>query len=208
MDEGRAILFDLTLLNKVLDADREVRIWLVIRHGQKAPAEAGVPFEDIPLSPQGIADSKKLGNDLKASGIHILHISSSPLSRCLATGKYLLEGLGSVNYIHKEDILAYPGSFLADGTLKSVPTVGVRNVLKLVTAAPSHGRTIGLAITHDAVIAPILTYLTRESYELAGNWIDPLDGFALIEKDGLWKVVDHGRSTEITPLISSAISGP
>lgn len=81
---------------------------------------------------------------------------------------------------------------------------GVRNVLKTVLAQPSNGRSVGLAITHDAVIVPVLTYLTGDKYDQMGRWVDPLDGFALVKTIGSWKVISHGEIRDVTSLMPGA----
>jgi hypothetical protein len=134
-----------------------------------------------------------------------------------------MEGHGSVLPIRKEDILAYPGSFTSNKNSACLPleerartietleggsdpylrilNEGVRNVLKAVLAQPSNGCSVGLAITHDAVIAPVLTYLTGDKYDQMGRWIDPLDGFALVKTIGSWKVISHGNIRDVTSLM-------
>jgi len=193
---------------------------LVIRHAAKVPIESGIPFSDVPLSKEGIRDSDKFGNQLKVLGIGLSNICSSPLPRCLETGNHIAKAHGSNIEIETKEFLAYPGSFLIDKTFTLSPSgpegrfgfsadgqdiferhlsEGVMNVLDIVLAQPACGMNISLTVTHDAIVAPIANYLTGERFELQGNWIDFLDGFALFRIGNRWKILMHGKEWEISP---------
>ena len=79
---------------------------------------------------------------------------------------------------------------------------GVSNVLNLIQNQAPLGRSICIVVTHDAVIAPLLTFLNGETFDRESKWIGYLDGFALCNIRMNWKVIDgHGIVHDVTPQI-------
>lgn len=194
---------DLTCLLDFLDDNDSVHVWLVIRHGEKAPLDLSGSFETISLTPQGVRDSLELGVRLRDAGIKISSMISSPLNRCTQTGEYIVKGHGSGISLQKAILLAYPGSFLKyiDTCNRNV-SEGVRNVLNLILSQTPPRGSICIVITHDAVIAPLLTFLNDEPLDNESNGVGYLDGFAICSTHKNWKIIDGlGMVHDVTPQI-------
>jgi broad specificity phosphatase PhoE len=165
-----------------------------------------------------------LGCRLRDAGLLLSSIVSSPFSRCTQTCENIVQGHGSRTVVQKEDMLAYPGSFLLydpddrspnPGSKSKEPgsyenqanngdlSEGVKNVLTLVLNQHPLGNGICVLVTHDAIIAPVLTFLTNEAFDPKEKWIDYLDGFALCKVNQKWIVIHgHGAGIDVTSRVN------
>lgn len=129
-----------------------------------------------------------------------------------------MTGYGTDMPIHKSEVLAYPGSFWPDdgigdnleqrsagkdGAISPETPVsvctgalseGTENVLNAVLGTPVQKGAVALFVSHDAVIAPVLSYLTSGDPDQS-EWIDFLDGFVLFREGGRWMVIDTQGNT-------------
>jgi len=203
MHEGKNISMDLTRIIDILAENDCGRVWFVIRHAEKAPLDPCTSFEKVSLTLQGVNDSIELGHRLRDAGIKLSSMVSSPLTRCTQTCDNIVKGHGDVITVQKEDALAYPGSLLEyTETCHRNLSKGVSNVLNLILNQEPIGNSVCIVVTHDAVIAPLLTFLNGETFDRENKWIGYLDGFVLCNTHENWKVIDgRGMVHEVTPHI-------
>ena len=214
----------------VLTKDRNARLWLVLRHGEKAPWDLHNSFEETTLSERGMKDSFEFGVILKEAGLTLSQLGSSPLPRCIQTCDNIAKSYGLDITVHSDNILAYPGSLSPQDSQENIslenttrektisgnnaqradrcPSEGIRNVLGTVLNKPCQGHKIGLFVTHDAIIAPILTFLTDEIFDPKTKWIGYLDGFGLCHTEGYWIVINgHGGIYDVSSQIQLLTDG-
>lgn len=180
---------------------------LLVRHSDRPASVPGISDADFGLTEVGEARARLLGRRL---GDGLRWALSSPLRRCRRTAE--LAGLVAED----STLLGAPGPFVVDcprgqevfeshGTPVVVraqirgETWGCMRALEEGAASVVHdllGRLgarpgTGLAVSHDAIVMPILAWITGETF--ADRWLDPLDG-AILTPDALfWE----GRAYEV-----------
>ena len=168
---------------------------LLIRHGPRTSPD--IPPLTAMLTPEGIDDCISCGIGMNANSP--LEIYSSPVQRCLDTGKNINEGAGWGFEIIKSEMLGHPGpfvigkinedvnklvayaqhnndwSFLHDHVAgKDIPgmrnrMIGAQNLIKELY--PNKEGYV-LCISHDSIIAAIIAALGLNP----SPWPEPLQG--------------------------------
>lgn len=180
---------------------------LLLRHSDRPPIPTGVAGYELGLTPEGEARARLLGERLGEGPRWAL---TSPLLRCRQTAA--LAGFTA----EPSALLGAPGPFVIDrlqgrvvfdthGTDTVVRAQlrgetwecmrglaeGARLVLdELCMQIEAHEGT-GLAVSHDAIVMPIVAWVTGETFE--GDWLAPLDGVVLTPGFLFWK----GRRYEV-----------
>lgn len=201
-------------LARTLDRDDEA--CLVIRHAARHPIPAGAVGADVQLTAEGEAEALLAGQRLR--GRRIARVVTSPLQRCIDTGRLLTEGSGSHLVPEIDDRLGDGGLFVHDRELSraSLAERGAPSTIwqLLVSSSPPSGfRPLrdGLAeyltwigeslsgeggltimVTHDANIAAIAGGLLGLT-PLIDGWPGFLDG-VLFRRDGEHLIAHYGRS--------------
>ncbi len=178
---------------------------LLIRHADRPPIPARETGLDVPLTATGEMRAGALGHHLEDE---LAWAVSSPARRCLDTAHRAGVNPGISH------LLGDPGPFVIDpargaevfGTLGTQAVVraqirgetwdflrpleeGARTLLRhLFDLLEHHGRT-GLAVSHDAIILPVLSWATGDSFDL--EWLSPLDGAVLTPGALVWKGTFH-----------------
>ena len=163
---------------------------LLVRHGDRPAAVPGLSDSELGLTEIGEARARALGRRL---GEQLRWALSSPLHRCRRTAELagqLAEGSA---------LLGAPGPFVVDclkgqevfdahgaaavvraqirgetwGCMRALEEGATRVVDALLARLDAQPGT-GLAVSHDAIIMPIIAWLTGETF--ADRWLAPLDG--------------------------------
>ena len=180
---------------------------LLVRHSDRPASVPGISDTDFGLTEVGEARARRLGWRL---GDGLRWALSSPLRRCRRTAE--LAGLVAEG----STLLGAPGPFVVDGLRgqevfesNGTPMVVraqirgetwgcmraldegadrvVRDLLGRLDAQPG----TGLAVSHDAIVMPIIAWITGETF--ADRWLDPLDGAIFTPDELFWE----GRSYEV-----------
>jgi hypothetical protein len=72
---------------------------------------------------------------------------------------------------------------------------GTRVLLSTALERLAQGRGSGVCISHDAVLMPSIASLTGERF--LGEWLAPLDGFAVQRLDGHLRCIWRGQCHEV-----------
>lgn len=188
---------------------------LLLRHADRAAFAPGEQGDDAPLTSAGEARAEALSRHGLLRDRVRLWCESSPVPRCLSTASHL--GLSA----RPNPLLGSPGAFVIDqarageaflrsGTeevvrghlagepcsfLRSVED-GARLVLDAVRELCSARGGIGLLISHDTIVMPVIAWATEERFK--GSWLDPLDGIVIAEQGGsLLRVIWRGSSFDV-----------
>jgi hypothetical protein len=174
---------------------------LLLRHADRPPILEGATGDELGLTAEGEARARLLGERLGAEPRWAL---TSPLVRCRRTAS--LAGLAA----EPSALLGAPGPFVIDSARGGVVfgahgtdvvvraqlrgetwecmrglAEGARLVLnELCMQLEAHEGT-GLAVSHDAIVMPIVAWVTGETFE--GDWLAPLDGAVLTPGFLFWK---------------------
>jgi len=186
-------------------------IALLVRHADRSAIPSGEHGIDAELLPLGKARAAVLRDTLARQGPR--WAMASPLLRCMETARCM----GLVAEPHH--LLGAPGPFVIDGEaggraflsegteaivrkqLAGHPWPFMRSnedgaalVVASIHRALSERRGLGICVSHDAIVMPIVAVLTGERFE--HRWLSPLDGlvFCLPPGGGLgvfWEGLYH-----------------
>lgn len=172
---------------------------VLIRHAERCSLAPGASEHEVDISPEGERRAASLGRMLQSrSG---LWIETSPLRRCHRTAERILLGAAQSADIARNTLLGDPGPFVVDarGGGALFATLGTERVVRgqiagetwpplrataagarllvgdLVRRLRQRGG-MGIAISHDTIVMPVIAALTGETFERA--WLAPLDGIA------------------------------
>ncbi|WP_424356993.1 phosphoglycerate mutase family protein [Methanocella sp. MCL-LM] len=189
---------------------------LLIRHAER-PNFTVLNFRnDTPITEKGLQDSFKLGKRLQ--GQNLTGLFSSPVHRCQQTcegirrgaslnhlnittrptlgepGSYIVNPLVVFTYFLTSDVSVVIRKFIAKGRMSGFMPLkeGSVRIMKDLLADLSGENTRNLYITHDAVLAPFISYFTGQKFGDA-DWINYLDGAFVAVKDGEVRLLWNGR---------------
>lgn len=193
---------------------------MIIRHAER-PNFSVLNFRnDTQITEKGFEDSRKLGMWLRSQ--NLTGIVSSPVLRCVQTCKGIRQGadLGHLD-ITTRARLGEPGSYIVNPLVvftyfltSDVPVVirkfisrgrmngfvplreGSNRILKDILRDLSEANTRNLYVSHDAVLAPFISYFTGQKFG-EGDWIDYLGGVVIAVKDGEVRLIWDGKEYEI-----------
>lgn len=201
MSGGAALVLPHGLEASLARSEGAARRVLLVRHSDRPASVPGVSDSDFGLTEVGEARARLLGRRL---GDGLRWTLSSPLRRCRRTAE--LTGLVAQD----STLLGAPGPFVVDcrrgqeifethGTsavvraqirgetwecmrpLAEGAAGVVRDLLARLDARPG----TGLAVSHDAIVMPIIAWITGETF--ADRWLDPLDGVILTPDELFWE---------------------
>lgn len=191
----------------------EEGVAMIIRHSIRYPIPSGSQGVNVPLTPFGVQLAEKLGRQLnRPVGL----IASSPIGRCIETGKAIARGAGIDRDIIIEPLLGEPGAFVVDvekaapwfyhrdpveminrqlqgGHIPGTRKVedGVALILNLIFNPPLTPGKLNIFITHDSVLACIIYQLAGIDNINESMWPWTLEGCFLWQKNNelkwLWR---------------------
>jgi broad specificity phosphatase PhoE len=201
--------------------DRNKNMAVVIRHSERNPIPDGVHDIVTPINKRGEAIATELGAQF--SLFDTLEMISSPVERCLQTGRAILVGFQKQATVRTSNLLGEPGPFVFDCevakdhfinmTCKTVvesqiagqELAGIRPIaegskmLKDFIVSELQKNKIGnllVFITHDAILAPFIFQYTGEKFNHE-HWIDYIDGIAFIAEKKEIQIIRNGRKYAI-----------
>ena len=184
------------LLGSLALARRGGPFAMLLRHADRVEIPKGELGGHAALTEVGVLRTRALARHPVFETHPIRWCESSPVSRCMETGR--LAGLVPA----PSALLGDPGVFVTDaeaagraflslGTEHVVrahldggmrpflrpPEEGARIVLSHVAAALKERGGVGLLLSHDTIVMPIIAWLTGDRFE--GEWLAPLDGIVI-----------------------------
>ena len=193
---------------------------LLIRHAER-PNFSVLNFRnDTPITANGLEESRKLGKWLQ--GQDFTGLFSSPVHRCLQTcegirqgadlshlpittkaglgepGSYIVNPLVVFAYFLTTDVSVVIRRFISRGRMSGFLPLkeGSVRILKDLLSDLSRDNTRNLYVSHDAVLAPFISYFTGQRFEDT-DWINYLDGVFIAVKDGEVRLIWNGREYPI-----------
>ena len=197
--------------------EQNKRAAILMRHADRNSI-ANSDNEYEPLNELGIANSIEFGK--KLTGYSAINIFSSPYDRCIQTGKNILQGAHKTGAVSESEMLGEPGPFVFDrdlareifrnigphGTVKNliagVELAGIRPlaegclllkdfILSEINAAA--GGTLLIFVTHDAIVAPFISFYTGEKFDKE-NWTGFSDGAIIIKDEENLQMIRNGKT--------------
>ena len=185
----------------LVPVDRPVSV--LMRHAHRYPILDMDSVYTTPLTPDGIKLAGSLGKTLGQS-FRPGRVISSPVSRCLATAVAIIRGAGWDLQIQPEESLSDPHTQPALKAYSSwffgqpLPTA-VQEVLGLMLEGGSGGPALDLLVTHDTVVACLVSYLlnvpVKDDY-----WPDFFEGLYLWPESGVLQAVWRGKKYPLPQL--------
>ncbi|HMK45911.1 MAG TPA: histidine phosphatase family protein [Methanocella sp.] len=193
---------------------------LIIRHAERPNLSVLNFRRNTNLTEKGRDDALKLGKWLH--GQQLTGIYSSPVLRCVQTCREIIEGAG-LNHpgITTRVTLGEPGSYIINPLLvypyfiiSDVPGVirkfisrgkmsgfctlreGSINIVNEIAADISREKVKNLYVTHDAVLAPFISFFTGEKFA-DDRWINYLDGIIITMNGPELRLIWDGKEYPI-----------
>ena len=189
---------------------------LFLRHAERAPIPPEDPYADVELTLAGHEASRALGHRLRT---RLSWAAISPFLRCRRTAEALEERPGLPG-VEVDVRLGSPGPWVVDRTegARLFAELGTEGVVRaqlsgnrwpfirtaeegtrlLLSAALERldaGRGNGVCVSHDTVLMPAIARLTGERF--TGEWLAPLDGFAVQRLAGHLRCIWRGECREV-----------
>lgn len=177
---------------------------LLLRHADRHPMPAG-SGDDLDLTADGEARARLLGRRLGDGPRWAL---TSPLLRCRRTaaladfaadaspllgapGPFVVDRVrgGHVFEIHGTDTVVRAHMRGETWSCMRPPAEGARLVLAELRRHLAERPGTGLAVSHDAIVMPIVACLTGETF--TDDWLAPLDGLVLTGDAVFWRGLPH-----------------
>jgi broad specificity phosphatase PhoE len=198
-------LYASTLNNLALSPlDRPVS--LLLRHSTRFPIVDEADVFAAKLTPEGVEIAEEFGyvlSQLYKPG----RIMTSPVERCVDTGRAMVKGACWRMKVEVDDRLSYPKMEKAWQEYldsKEKPTQLPETVLMLLNlmleSKYNQPGTLNIFITHDSVLGCILAYLMNIEIEVA-TWPDYLEGMALWKEGNTIYSLWRGEKTDISRLL-------
>ena len=174
----------------------------VIRHSERDSVKDPLKHAEVVLNENGMRIAHEFGENLSKSFSKV-RVFSSPIERCIQTGKCIQAAFDDNSEIQISDVLGEPGPFVFGDAMESFVmfgTVGVVERIEKGTSMPfirkeeegtkvlldylrsetekSDEATANVFITHDACIAPVINFLTGEVFD-KNHWIEFLGGLKI-----------------------------
>jgi hypothetical protein len=181
-------------------AENERPLALLLRHADRAEIPAGDSGNDVGLLAVGRERCEVLARALESQG-GVTWAEASPLMRCMTTARILAPT------VEASDLLGAPGPFVVNrtegrrvfgsrGTEHVVRAQmaghpwpfmrpledGVRLLLGHIRDRLGERSGIGVIISHDAIVMPVISWATGDRFE--GSWLAPLDGLVIAPSSG------------------------
>jgi len=210
---------------------QKVPFIMFLRHAERDFSED--PLEDIKkqINGNGKKQAISLGKELLKRQSKICFIKSSPIERCVETANAILEGARSNVKVLTSRILGDPGPFVSDDKIafqtflelgieeivrrqhenKPIPGFhdtkkGLKTLLEEFVKDMEKLDGVGLYISHDAIIAAFLGYLTGTAIDM-DNWIGFLDGVLIYKtSDKKYFLLSKEKKHEITHEIKNLLN--
>jgi broad specificity phosphatase PhoE len=193
---------------------------VLLRHAERFNLLAGRLGNNVSLTKKGIEDARNFG--LLLQPYNVDRIFSSPVLRCVQTaneitgragtdslkivtrtslgepGCYIKNPYVAIKYFLVSDAETVVQAFIARGKLDGfVPLKeGSTNLLAEILGDISKKGSRCLYISHDAVIAPFISYFTGEKFDHE-HWLGYLDGVIITLLDGEVRMIRDGKENII-----------
>jgi broad specificity phosphatase PhoE len=190
---------------------------MLLRHAERGELKAGEVGENCLLTSKGRCDARDFGSLLARA--RITRVYSSPVLRCVDTGKEIIEGAGiDQRDVNVRKMLGDPGIYISNRFMASLSFKMYGNV-GVIERYVKHGGLIGFMplsrgsslfmsdifndlsgqgshnvyISHDMTLIPMISHYTGEHFG-AEKWLDYLDGLILAKVDGRIQVIRNRKT--------------
>ncbi len=185
-------------LGHILQANAHGGMAFLMRHAERYPLGGMETIFKTDLTEKGFADARQFGRDL-AARYRIHAVYTSPVQRCINTGRSILQGAGSNAHLQQRWWLFSPflhgGGEDADSVRIVSTEIKERGVASLDKQwlqmalqrmkIPAEQDRISLYISHDSLVTPMLGYLLGRDAVSVAQYPGYLDGVLLERRDGL-----------------------
>ena len=194
----------MTIPNYIIDAYENVpldrSITVLLRHSIRYPIENDAEIYTAQLTPEGKKLASTFGSWIK-SKFKIGKFFSSPINRCIETGKFMANGAGNGRAILPEPVLGHPNEngeydslddYLASGVWPG-RIIDIAN--KMIPAA--HNQAMNFYISHDTVIVLMVAYWLKIDIRAPIDWPQYLEPLFFWKSNGKLKISFRGEFFDV-----------
>ncbi len=183
----------------------------VIRHSNRDSVKNPLNHAVVLLNAEGEKRAREFGKKLSQE-FEKIRIFSSPIQRCIQTGKCIQEAFDDDSEVQLSTVLGEPGPYVFGDTAELFVTLGTVGVVEGIEkgtpppfnrkeeegakilldylraeTAKSDEDTANVFITHDACIAPVIHCFTGEYFD-KNHWIGFLGGLKIQFGEGMLNI--------------------
>ena len=175
---------------------------ILIRHSKRDKIKNPKNHKEVLLNEEGKKIARNFGKEL-AIRFDSVKIFSSPVERCIQTGKCICEAFSKKTEIETSSMLGEPGPFVYGDAWESFEKLGTTGVVESLEKgielplihSEAYGtktlldfirtetckcseNTAAVFVTHDACVAPVINFFTGEYFEKS-HWIEFIGGLEI-----------------------------
>jgi hypothetical protein len=175
---------------------------VLMRHSIRFPIESDAEIWTAGLTPEGITLAKNFGTWLKKQH-QVERVESSPIGRCVDTGKWLIEGFQNGNSVQPMQVLAHPnenGEYeLIDHFLEtSIWPDRILNMANYLVPNGHHHHGLNIFISHDTVTITMVAFWLGLDLRGPQEWPRFLEPFFMWWQGEQLIAYFRGESTDVT----------
>ncbi len=146
---------------------------VLMRHSKRFPINNDDEVFTAQLTPEGEQTAKEYGEWI-IERYKIGKIFSSPINRCMETGRYLAKGAGNGKVVIPEPVLGHPNENGEYNAMSDYMTIGKwpERITKIADLTNTSGEDpkLHLLITHDTVLALMAAYWLNLDIRAPRDW--------------------------------------
>ncbi len=175
----------------------DLPINVLMRHSARYPITSDAEVFTAQLTPEGESLASSFGDWINKR-FNIGKIYSSPINRCVETGKYLAKGAGNGRIIYPEQVLSHPNEYgeydaMDDYLISGDWPLRIRQIADLMFP-DERAEHMNFYITHDTVLAMMAGFWLNLDIRSASDWPQFLEPMFFWKSDG--KMIITFRGTE------------
>ncbi len=167
--------------HKIVPNDRPLS--MLIRHSNRYPITNADEVWTAGITPEGIELASDYGKWLQ-DNYNVGCIETSPIQRCIDTGKYLAEGINPRVSVSPVQVLSHPNEkaeydSLADYLENKVWPARISEIAAYLVPDGHHQPGLNIYISHDSVVIAMAAYWLDKDVRGHENWPKFMEPFFL-----------------------------
>lgn len=178
-----------------IPTDRPVNV--LMRHSARFPITSDAEVFTAQLTPEGESLAANFGEWINQK-FKIGKIYSSPINRCVETGKYLAKGAGNGRVIFPEPALAHPNEYgeydgMSDYLISGDWPLRIKQIAEIMFP-DENAEHLNFYITHDTVLALMAGFWMNLDIRAPEDWPQFLEPMFFWKSEGKMRITFRGNN--------------